>query len=137
MGDPLSGVGDDGKDTGEFLTVATTRPETMLGDVAVAIHPEDERYLHLHGKKLRLPLMNREIPVILDEWVSRDFGTGAVKVTPAHDPNDFAMGERHHLPSINVMDERRTSTPRAAPTRDSTATWRARRLSPTSKRRVC
>jgi len=93
-----------GKDTGEFLTVATTRPETMLGDVAVAIHPEDERYLHLHGKKLRLPLMGREIPVILDEWVSRDFGTGAVKVTPAHDPNDFALGERHHLPSINVMD---------------------------------
>ena len=95
----------DGKDTGEFLTVATTRPETMLGDVAVAIHPEDERYLHLHGKKLRLPLVNREIPIILDEWVSREFGTGAVKVTPAHDPNDFALGERHHLPSINVMDD--------------------------------
>ena len=94
----------DGKDTGEFLTVATTRPETMLGDVAVAIHPEDERYLHLHGKMLRLPLVGREIPVILDEWVSLDFGTGAVKVTPAHDPNDFAIGERHHLPSINVMD---------------------------------
>jgi valyl-tRNA synthetase len=98
-------LGADGKDTGEFLTVATTRPETMLGDVAVAIHPEDERYLHLHGKKLRLPLMNREIPIVLDEWVSRDFGTGAVKVTPAHDPNDFALGERHHLPSINVMDD--------------------------------
>jgi valyl-tRNA synthetase len=98
-------LGADGKETGEFLTVATTRPETMLGDVAVAIHPEDERYLHLHGKKLRLPLVNREIPVILDEWVSRDFGTGAVKVTPAHDPNDFALGERHHLPSINMMDD--------------------------------
>ncbi|HEV2134519.1 MAG TPA: valine--tRNA ligase [Terracidiphilus sp.] len=94
-----------GKDTGEFLTVATTRPETMLGDTAVAIHPEDERYRHLHGRKLRLPLMNREIPIILDEWVSREFGTGAVKVTPAHDPNDFALGERHHLPQINVMDE--------------------------------
>jgi valyl-tRNA synthetase len=94
-----------GKDTGEFLTVATTRPETMLGDAAVAIHPEDERYRHLHGKKLRLPLMNREIPVILDEWVSRDFGTGAVKVTPAHDPNDFAIGKRHHLPPMNVMDD--------------------------------
>ena len=93
-----------GKESGEFLTVATTRPETMLGDVAVAIHPEDERYLRLHGKKLRLPLVGREIPIILDEWVSRDFGTGAVKVTPAHDPNDFAIGERHHLPSINVMD---------------------------------
>jgi len=99
-------LGDDGKETGEFVTVATTRPETMLGDTAVAIHPEDERYLHLHGKKLRLPLMNREIPIVLDEWVSRDFGTGAVKVTPAHDPNDFALGERHHLPSINVMDDR-------------------------------
>jgi valyl-tRNA synthetase len=98
-------LGEDGKDTGEFLTVATTRPETMLGDAAVAIHPEDERYLHLHGKKLRLPLMNRVIPIITDEWVTRDFGTGAVKVTPAHDPNDFAMGERHHLPSINVMDD--------------------------------
>jgi len=102
-------LGADGKETGEFLTVATTRPETMLGDVAVAIHPEDERYLHLHGKKLRLPLSGpgktgREIPIILDEWVSREFGTGAVKVTPAHDPNDFALGERHHLPSINVMD---------------------------------
>ncbi len=98
-----------GKETGEFLTVATTRPETMLGDVAVAVHPEDGRYLHLHGKRLRLPLSGpdkagREIPVILDDWVSRDFGTGAVKVTPAHDPNDFALGERHHLPSINVMD---------------------------------
>jgi valyl-tRNA synthetase len=95
---------DDGSESGEFLTIATTRPETMLGDTAVAIHPEDERYLHLHGKKLRLPLVGRVIPIILDEWVSRDFGTGAVKVTPAHDPNDFALGERHHLPSINVMD---------------------------------
>jgi valyl-tRNA synthetase len=98
-------LGSDGKDSGEFLTVATTRPETMLGDAAVAVHPEDERYLHLHGKKLRLPLINRDIPVILDEWVSQEFGTGAVKVTPAHDPNDFAMGERHNLPSINVMDD--------------------------------
>jgi valyl-tRNA synthetase len=98
-------LGADGKDSGEFLTVATTRPETMLGDTAVAIHPEDERYLHLHGKKLRLPLVNREIPIVLDEWVSREFGTGAVKVTPAHDPNDFALGERHHLPAINVMDD--------------------------------
>jgi valyl-tRNA synthetase len=94
-----------GNESGEFLTVATTRPETMLGDTAVAVHPEDERFLHLHGKKLRLPLVGREIPVILDEWVSRDFGTGAVKVTPAHDPNDFAIGQRHHLPSINVMDD--------------------------------
>ncbi|MGA7245933.1 MAG: valine--tRNA ligase, partial [Terracidiphilus sp.] len=98
-------IGDDGKDTGEFLTVATTRPETMLGDVAVAVHPADERYKHLHGKKLRLPLVGREIPIILDEWVSPEFGTGAVKVTPAHDPNDFALGQRHDLPSINIMDD--------------------------------
>ena len=89
----------------EFLTIATTRPETMLGDVAVAIHPEDERYLHLHGKKLLLPLAGREIPIVLDPWVSREFGTGAVKITPAHDPNDFALGQRHHLPSINIMDD--------------------------------
>jgi valyl-tRNA synthetase len=93
------------KETGEYLTVATTRPETMLGDTAVAIHPEDERYTHLHGKKLRLPLVGREIPIVLDEWVSREFGTGAVKVTPAHDPNDFALGQRHNLPSINIMDD--------------------------------
>jgi valyl-tRNA synthetase len=98
-------LGPDGNDSGEFLTISTTRPETMLGDVAVAIHPEDERYTHLHGKKLRLPLMDREIPIILDDWVSREFGTGAVKVTPAHDPNDFALGQRHNLPSINVMDD--------------------------------
>ena len=94
-----------GKDSAEWITVATTRPETMLGDTAVAIHPEDERYTHLHGRKLRLPLVGREIPIILDAWVSRDFGTGAVKVTPAHDPNDFALGQRHSLPNINVMDE--------------------------------
>jgi valyl-tRNA synthetase len=94
----------DGTDSGEFLTIATTRPETMLGDVAVAIHSEDERYTHLHGRKLRLPLIDREIPIVLDDYVSREFGTGAVKVTPAHNPNDFAIGERHHLPSINVMD---------------------------------
>ncbi len=88
-----------------FVTVATTRPETMLGDVAVAVHPEDERYLHLHNKKLRLPLSDREIPIVTDSWVSPEFGTGAVKVTPAHDANDFALGQRHGLPSINVMDE--------------------------------
>jgi valyl-tRNA synthetase len=98
-------IGEDGKDTGEFLTIATTRPETLLGDVAVAIHPDDERYTHLHGKKLRLPLVGRAIPIVCDEWVTREFGTGAVKVTPAHDPNDFALGERHHLPSINIMDD--------------------------------
>jgi len=93
------------EEPGQFLTIATTRPETMLGDVAVAVNPEDERYKHLHGKRLRLPLMDREIPIITDAWVSADFGTGAVKVTPAHDPNDFTLGQRHGLPSINVMDE--------------------------------
>ncbi|HTV16257.1 MAG TPA: valine--tRNA ligase [Acidobacteriaceae bacterium] len=90
---------------GQFLTVATTRPETMLGDVAVAVNPLDERYQHWIGKTLRLPLVGREIPVIADEWVKSDFGTGAVKVTPAHDPNDFAVGQRHNLPAISVMDE--------------------------------
>jgi len=89
----------------ESLVVATTRPETMLGDTAVAVNPEDERYRHLIGKKLMLPLMNREIPVIADQMVDREFGTGAVKITPAHDPNDFAAGQRHHLPEINVMTD--------------------------------
>jgi valyl-tRNA synthetase len=87
----------------EFVVVATTRPETMLGDAAVAVDPGDERYQHLIGKKLNLPLMNREIQVIADEMVDREFGTGAVKITPAHDPNDFAAGKRHNLPEINVM----------------------------------
>ena len=90
----------------EFITVATTRPETMLGDVAVAVNEKDDRYRHLHGKKVRLPLMNREIPVIVDELANPEFGTGAVKITPAHDPNDFLAGMRHHLPQIDVMDER-------------------------------
>ncbi len=89
----------------EFITVATTRPETMLGDTAIAVNAKDERYTHLHGKKVLLPLMNREIPIITDELAQPEFGTGAVKVTPAHDPNDFQAGLRHHLPQINVMDE--------------------------------
>jgi valyl-tRNA synthetase len=90
-------------DSSEFVVVATTRPETMLGDTAVAVNPDDERFVHLVGKKLNLPLMNREIPVIADAMVDREFGTGAVKITPAHDPNDFAAGKRHNLPEINVM----------------------------------
>jgi len=89
---------------GESLTVATTRPETMLGDTAVAVHPEDERYLAFHGKRIRLPLTDREIPIILDERVEREFGTGAVKVTPAHDPVDFELGKKHKLPQIIVID---------------------------------
>jgi valyl-tRNA synthetase len=91
--------------TKEFLVVATTRPETMLGDTAVAVHPEDERYAHLVGKTVTLPLMNREIPVIADSYVDREFGTGVVKITPAHDPNDFEVGKRHHLPEIDVMTD--------------------------------
>jgi valyl-tRNA synthetase len=90
---------------GRFLTVATTRPETMLGDTAVAINARDERYLDLHGGKVTLPLMNREIPIILDDLADPEFGTGVVKVTPAHDPNDFAAGKRHNLPSIRVINE--------------------------------
>ncbi|HKU20023.1 MAG TPA: valine--tRNA ligase [Terriglobales bacterium] len=90
----------------EFITVATTRPETMLGDTAVAVNAADERYKHLHGKRVLLPLMDREIPIILDELANPEFGTGAVKVTPAHDANDFQAGLRHQLPQIDVMDER-------------------------------
>ena len=89
----------------EFITVATTRPETMLGDTAVAVNAADERYTHLHGKKVLLPLMNREIPIITDELAQPEFGTGAVKVTPAHDANDFEAGRRHNLPQIEVIDE--------------------------------
>ncbi len=87
----------------EFLVVATTRPETMLGDTAVAVHPEDERYQRFIGKTVMLPLMDREIPVIADTYVDREFGTGVVKITPAHDPNDFEVGKRHNLPEIDVM----------------------------------
>ena len=93
------------EEPGQFVTIATTRPETMVGDVAVAVHPDDERYKHLHGKNLRLPLISREIPIVADAYVTAEFGTGAVKVTPAHDPNDFAIGQRHNLPSINAMDD--------------------------------
>ena len=93
------------KGSGETLVVATTRPETMLGDTAVAVHPEDERYLHLHGQTVILPLMDREIPIITDSFVEMEFGTGAVKVTPGHDPNDFEMGRRHSLPIVKVIGE--------------------------------
>lgn len=93
------------KDGSGYITVATTRPETMLGDTAVAVHPEDERYRHLIGKSLILPIIEREIPIIADEYVEKDFGSGAVKITPAHDPNDFEVGLRHDLPQITVMDE--------------------------------
>ena len=93
------------KDSDRYLTVATTRPETMLGDTAVAVHPEDERYTDLVGKTLILPLLNREIPIVADEYVEKDFGTGCVKITPAHDPNDFEVGQRHELECIRVIDD--------------------------------
>ena len=125
--------------------MATTRPETMLGDTAVAVNQKDERYKHLHGKKVLLPLMNREIPIITDELANPEFGTGAVKVTPAHDPNDFQAGLRHNLPQIDVMDEHAHMNENAGPYAGSTATprgsacskicdsrafWSARRTTP-------
>ena len=87
-----------------YMEVATTRPETMLGDTGVAVNPEDDRYKHLVGKTLKLPIVGREIPIVADELVDKEFGTGCVKVTPAHDPNDFEMGQRHNLPMINIMN---------------------------------
>ena len=118
-------VDEEGKETGEFITVATTRPETMLGDTAVAVNPEDKRYKHLIGKKAKLPLVNWErkdlkgntvsniIPIIADERVKMDFGTGAVKITPAHDPLDFEIGKTHNLPFVKVIDERAKMTENA------------------------
>ena len=91
--------------TDEFMEIATTRPETMLGDTAVAVHPDDERYQKYIGKKVILPIVNKEIPVVADTYVDREFGTGVVKITPAHDPNDFEVGLRHDLPRINIMND--------------------------------
>ena len=89
----------------EFLTFATTRPETMLGDTAVAVNPKDDRYTYLHGRQVWLPIVNKPIPVVEDEYVDMEFGTGVVKITPAHDPNDFEVGKRHGLPEINIMND--------------------------------
>ena len=91
--------------TDDYLEIATTRPETMLGDTAIAVHPDDERYQDIVGKKAVLPLVNREIPIVADYYVDKEFGTGAVKITPAHDPNDFEVGKRHNLPEINIMND--------------------------------
>ncbi len=91
--------------TERFVEFATTRPETMLGDTAVAVNPEDERYKDIIGKKLMLPIVNREIPVVADAYVDMEFGTGVVKITPAHDPNDFEVGKRHHLPEVNILND--------------------------------
>jgi valyl-tRNA synthetase len=99
-------VDDSGRETGEFIVVATTRPETMLGDTAVAVHPDDDRYKHLQGKKVRLPLVGRLIPIIADEYSDPEKGTGAVKITPAHDFNDFEVGKRHGLGLINILTKK-------------------------------
>ena len=91
--------------TDRFLEIATTRPETMLGDTAIAVHPDDDRYKDIVGKNVLLPLVNKEIPIVADYYVDKEFGTGAVKITPAHDPNDFEVGKRHNLPEINIMND--------------------------------
>jgi valyl-tRNA synthetase len=91
--------------TQEYIPVATTRPETILGDTAVAVHPDDSRYRPYIGRKVVVPVLGREIPVIADDYVDREFGTGALKITPGHDPNDYAIGMRHGLPVISVLDE--------------------------------
>ena len=99
-------VDENGKpSTTEFLEFATTRPETMLGDTAVAVHPEDERYTYLHGRSVWLPIVNKAIPVVEDSYVDMEFGTGVVKITPGHDPNDFEVGKRHNLPVINILND--------------------------------
>ncbi|MGM9509804.1 valine--tRNA ligase [Larkinella sp. GY13] len=89
----------------DYVTIATVRPETIMADVAIAVHPDDERYAHLHGKKVLIPLINRAIPIITDEYVTMDFGTGCLKVTPAHDPNDYALGVKHNLPVIDILND--------------------------------
>ena len=90
----------------EYLTIATQRPETIMGDTAVCVNPTDERYQHLKGKKIIVPLVNREVPVIFDEYVDPAFGTGALKVTPAHDINDYNLGLKHNLPVIDTLNRR-------------------------------
>ena len=91
--------------TERFLEIATTRPETLLGDTAIAVHPDDDRYKDIVGKNVILPLVGREIPIVADAYVDKEFGTGAVKITPAHDPNDFEVGKRHNLPEINILND--------------------------------
>jgi valyl-tRNA synthetase len=116
------------KGSGRRVTVATTRPETMLGDTAVAVSPKDERYADLVGRTLTLPIVGREIPVIADEYVDPEFGTGAVKITPAHDPNDYAMGKRHGLPQVTVIDQHAKMTPEAGAEFEGLDRYEARRL---------
>lgn len=97
-------ISQNGKTTGEYITIATTRPETIMADTAICIHPQDERFFHLKGKKVQIPLINKEIPVIEDDYVSMGFGTGCLKVTPAHDINDYEIGLRHNLPVVDILD---------------------------------
>ena len=106
--------------------MATTRPETILGDTAVAVHPEDERYQEFIGRQVIVPILGGEIPVIADEYVDREFGTGALKITPGHDPNDYEIGERHRLEVISVLDEAAQSTSTADPMQGRIALRRAR-----------
>ncbi len=96
------------KDSDEFITIATTRPETILGDSAVCVHPEDDRYKHLHGKTVIIPLVNREVPIIIDDYIDLEFGTGALKVTPAHDENDYMLGQKHNLKSYDIFNDNGT-----------------------------
>ncbi len=118
---PVKGV------DGEYIPVATTRPETMLGDTAVAVHPGDERYKYMIGKTVILPLAEREIPVIADEYVDPEYGTGAVKITPAHDPNDFEVGRRHNLPSVQVIDREARMTAEAGDRFKGLDRWECRK----------
>lgn len=113
---------------GVFLTVATTRPETMLGDTAVAVHPEDERYTSLHGKRVILPIQNRPIPIIADPYVDKEFGTGALKITPGHDPNDYLIGKKHKLPLISLLDDKAHLNELAGPEFQGLAREKAREL---------
>jgi len=108
-------IDDAGAETGEFITMATTRPETIVGDTAIAVNPADPRYQQLIGRRARLPIIGRELPIVADDAVDVAFGTGAVKVTPGHDPTDFEIGERHHLPVVNVMNLDATMNENAGP----------------------
>ena len=108
-------LADDGGEEGAHIPVATTRPETILGDAAVCVHPDDPRYKHLVGKEVLVPMLGRRIPVIADDYVQMDFGSGALKITPAHDVNDYAIGKRQDLPIVNIMNKDATLNEVAGP----------------------
>lgn len=119
----------------EYIIIATTRPETILGDTAVCVNPKDERFRHLAGKKCIVPLVNRVIPIIQDEYVDMEFGTGALKITPAHDINDYEIGYKHHLESIDIFNDDGTLNENARLFVGKTALSYVRKLSPNSKKR--